>query len=84
LTAGKVKVIPNGVLPWVGVKDVAKAHVLGYENPKAEGRYILLERGLHFFDLAALLHKLFPQYTVVARFQFQQRITQAHYVFPLW
>lgn len=52
---------------WVGVKDVAKAHLLGYESPKAEGRYILSERALHYVDLAGLLQKLFPQYTVVAR-----------------
>ncbi|KAG0574589.1 hypothetical protein KC19_VG274400 [Ceratodon purpureus] len=61
LFLGKTIVIPNHVTLWVGVKDVAKAHVLAYENPKAEGRYILAERAMHYFDLVVLLKKLFPQ-----------------------
>ncbi|KAG0603510.1 hypothetical protein M758_10G098900 [Ceratodon purpureus] len=67
LLSGKQEVILNHSTVWVGVKDVANAHVLGYENPEAEGRYILAERSLHDFDFAALLQKLFPQYTVKAR-----------------
>jgi len=62
---GNLKTIPNTVACWVGVKDVAKAHILGYEKPEAEGRYILNERVLHNGDFAALLQKLFPQYNIV-------------------
>lgn len=64
---GNMKTIPNQVGCWVGVKDVAKAHILAYENPEAEGRYILNSKVLHYGDFAALLQKLFPQYKVVAR-----------------
>jgi cinnamoyl-CoA reductase len=62
-----MKTIPNQAGCWVGVKDVAKAHILAYENPEAEGRYILNSKVMHYGDFAALLHKLFPQYKVVAR-----------------
>jgi len=64
---GTMKDIPNNVGCWVGVKDVAKAHILGYEKPEAEGRYILNAKVMHFGDLAAILKKLFPQYNIEAR-----------------
>ena len=53
---------------WVGVKNVAQAHILGYEKPEAEGRYILSTKVMHWGDFGALLQKLFPQYNVVARY----------------
>jgi cinnamoyl-CoA reductase len=65
--SGTTKTFPNGVLGWVGVKDVATAHILAYEKPEAEGRYICNERVLHNGDVVALLKKLFPQYPIVAK-----------------
>ncbi|KAG0590478.1 hypothetical protein KC19_1G102600 [Ceratodon purpureus] len=50
-----------------GVEDVALAHLLVYENPKSEGRYICNERVLHYGDFVSLLSKLYPQYPVVAK-----------------
>ncbi|KAG0568830.1 hypothetical protein KC19_6G047900 [Ceratodon purpureus] len=64
---GNTKTIKNESGCWVGVKDVAMAHILGYEKPEAEGRYILCEKVMHLGDFASLLQKLFPQYNVVAR-----------------
>ena len=65
--SGTTKTFPNFVLGWVGVKDVATAHILAYEKPEAEGRYICNERNLHNGDLVALLKELFPQYPIVAK-----------------
>lgn len=67
ICAGAVKDIPNEVACWVGVKDVVKAHILGYEKPEAEGRYNLNTKVMHRGDFAALLQKLFPQYNIVTR-----------------
>lgn len=64
---GTLKDIPNEVGVWVGVKDVVKAHILGYENPDAEGRYIISAKFMHYGDFAALLQKLFPQYNIDTR-----------------
>lgn len=64
---GTMKDIPNTAGCWVGVKDVAKAHILGYEKPEAEGRHILNTKVMHYGDFAALLKKLFPQYNIETR-----------------
>ncbi|KAG0558570.1 hypothetical protein KC19_10G038700 [Ceratodon purpureus] len=67
LLNGTTQTITNQVVGWVGVKDVAMAHILTYEKPEAEGRYICSERMLHFGDAVALLAKLYPQYHIVAK-----------------
>jgi nucleoside-diphosphate-sugar epimerase len=64
---GTSKDIPNRVGAWVGVKDVVKAHILGYEKPDAEGRYPIYAKSMHYGDLAALLQKLFPLYNIETR-----------------
>ncbi|KAG0600372.1 hypothetical protein M758_11G028400 [Ceratodon purpureus] len=64
---GKSKVIPNWVIGQVGVKDVAMAHILAYEHPEAEGRYICSERVAHFSELFSLLAKLYPEYHIEAK-----------------
>jgi len=44
-------------LTWgfVDVRDVSKAHILGMENPKAEGRYIVVDDAISMKDVVALL-----------------------------
>ncbi|KAG0603573.1 hypothetical protein M758_10G103700 [Ceratodon purpureus] len=64
---GTSKSFPNLAVGWVGVEDVALAHLLVYENPKSEGRYICNERVLHYGDFVSLLSKLYPQYPVLAK-----------------
>ncbi|KAG0568141.1 hypothetical protein KC19_7G189600 [Ceratodon purpureus] len=64
---GTTKTFANFCLGWVGVKDVAMAHILAYEKPEAEGRYICNERILHNGDVVALMKNLFPQYPIVAK-----------------
>jgi nucleoside-diphosphate-sugar epimerase len=45
---------------WVNVKDVALAHILAYEVPSANGRYCMVERVLHYWELVNIIHKMYP------------------------
>ncbi|XP_042491718.1 phenylacetaldehyde reductase-like isoform X2 [Macadamia integrifolia] len=51
---------PNATFGWVNVKDVADAHILAYENPSANGRYLLVERVTHYSEVVKTLHELYP------------------------
>ncbi|KAL2628833.1 hypothetical protein R1flu_013519 [Riccia fluitans] len=59
---GAIKEYANAAFGYVNVKDVALAHVLAFENPTAEGRYILAERVLHYEDVVEILKKIAPGY----------------------
>ena len=50
----------NDVFRWVDVKDVAIAHILAYENASANGRYLLVERVIHYSDVVKILRDLYP------------------------
>lgn len=67
LTTGTMKVYPNSMIGQVGVIDTVMAHILVYENPEAEGRYICSERVTHFSEFVSLLAKLYPEYHIVAK-----------------
>ncbi|XP_073129257.1 phenylacetaldehyde reductase-like [Henckelia pumila] len=45
---------------FVDVRDVAEAHILGFENPSACGRYLLTERALTSSEVLEILQKLYP------------------------
>uniref|UniRef100_A0AAU2B5J3 Cinnamyl alcohol dehydrogenase CAD2 n=1 Tax=Conocephalum conicum TaxID=41839 RepID=A0AAU2B5J3_CONCI len=64
LLTGAMKEYPNASLGYVNVKDVALAHVLAYESPSAEGRYIMSESILHYDDVVELLKKIAPEYLI--------------------
>lgn len=64
---GTSKTFSNKVMGWVGVKDVAMAHILAYEKPEAEGRYIVNAEMLHYGDMVSRLAALYPQYPIVAK-----------------
>ncbi|XP_078148320.1 phenylacetaldehyde reductase-like isoform X2 [Carex rostrata] len=51
---------PNLNFGWIHVKDVATAHILAFEVPSARGRYCLVERVLHFSEIVAIIHELYP------------------------
>ncbi|KAL8547750.1 hypothetical protein ACS0TY_007179 [Phlomoides rotata] len=50
----------------VDIRDVAYAHVLGFENPSASGRYCLAGTTLSHSEIQHVLHKLYP--SIVAPF----------------
>ncbi|CAI9774507.1 unnamed protein product [Fraxinus pennsylvanica] len=51
---------PNATFGWVNVKDVATAHILAFENPSANGRYLLVESVAHYSEIVKILHELYP------------------------
>ncbi|CAN4123162.1 unnamed protein product [Withania somnifera] len=51
---------PNSTLGWVNVKDVALAHVLAFENPSANGRYLMVESVAHYSEMVKILRELYP------------------------
>ncbi|KAJ3669344.1 hypothetical protein LUZ60_011294 [Juncus effusus] len=51
---------PNSVMGWVDVRDVAMAHILAYENPSANGRYILVEIMSHYSDIVKVIREIYP------------------------
>ncbi|XP_057456784.1 phenylacetaldehyde reductase-like [Lotus japonicus] len=51
---------PNFSMGWVNVKDVAKAHIQAYEIASASGRYCLIERVVHYSEIARILGDLYP------------------------
>ena len=60
---------PNIVLTWVGVGDVAKAHILAYESASASGRYLCVERAAHYGEIVELLMNLYPHLTIPAKYR---------------
>ncbi|XP_016488259.2 cinnamoyl-CoA reductase CAD2-like [Nicotiana tabacum] len=51
---------PNATLGWVNVKDVALAHILAFENPSANGRYLMVEAVAHYSELVKILREHYP------------------------
>ncbi|XP_015160001.1 cinnamoyl-CoA reductase 1-like isoform X1 [Solanum tuberosum] len=51
---------PNYTFGWVNVKDVALAHILAFENPSANGRYLMVESVAHFSEIVKILRELYP------------------------
>ncbi|GMY22464.1 phenylacetaldehyde reductase-like isoform X1 [Fagus crenata] len=55
----RAKIIPNATYRWVDVRDVANAHILAFENPSASGRYCLVGRVMHCYEVVKILRELF-------------------------
>jgi dihydroflavonol-4-reductase len=60
LLRGKVPFILPMSLGFVDVRDVARAHVLAYENPRAEGRYICSAWFASVKEVFQIIYKLDP------------------------
>lgn len=50
----------NVTFGWVHVKDVAEAHILAFETPSANGRYLLNESVNHVSEVVKILKELYP------------------------
>ncbi|KAH9620129.1 hypothetical protein KSS87_001273 [Heliosperma pusillum] len=61
---GSAKTYANSVQLYVHVREVALAHILVYENPLANGRYICAESALHRGEVCDILAKFFPEYPI--------------------
>lgn len=51
---------PNVAAGLVDVRDVANAHILAFENPAANGRYLTVGAIVHFSEVIKILHELYP------------------------
>lgn len=64
LLRGKLPlVLPLG-LTFVDVRDVAEAHILAYENPKASGRYLAADHFCTMLELMAAAKEIDPKLKV--------------------
>nr|POF10571.1 tetraketide alpha-pyrone reductase 1 [Quercus suber] len=54
------KTFSNATYRWADVRDVANAHILAFESPSASGRYCLVGRVMHCYEVVKILHELFP------------------------
>ncbi|TVU08025.1 hypothetical protein EJB05_41409 [Eragrostis curvula] len=61
---GVKKAYRNAVAGYVDVQDVARAHVLVYEDPGSHGRYLCIGVVLHQSEFFKTLIELFPQYLI--------------------
>ena len=52
---------------YVHLDDLCRAHIVLFENPKAEGRYICSSHEATIHDLAKLLREKYPKYNVPAK-----------------
>lgn len=60
---GEMPFVPNVILEYVDVRDVAAAHVAALTSPTAGGRrHILAESSLSLMDVAAILRTALPQH----------------------
>ena len=55
-------IVPDQWFFIVDVADVALAHILAFEDPSAEGRYLTASGKLHMADLCDMLIEMYPQF----------------------
>nr|XP_043627134.1 uncharacterized protein LOC122598613 [Erigeron canadensis] len=53
-------VFPDGLYRLVDVRDVATAHILAFENPEANGRYLMVGYTVRSFEIVKIIDKLYP------------------------
>ncbi len=67
LLRGQIPIAVPLTFSFVDVRDVAQAHILAYENPKASGRYIAADYTCSMSELFALIHEINPQIKIPTR-----------------
>jgi dihydroflavonol-4-reductase len=60
LLRGQVPLVFPMSLSFVDARDVARAHLLAYENPQAQGRYICSDRFASMDEVFQIIRKLDP------------------------
>jgi nucleoside-diphosphate-sugar epimerase len=53
---------PNETCGFVNVRNVVEAHILAYETPSANGRYLMVEKVAHYSEVIEILRKLYPHF----------------------
>jgi dihydroflavonol-4-reductase len=67
LLRGQVPFILPLTLEFVDVRDVARAHILAYENDRASGRYIASCSSLSMADLYKMIQEIDPEIKIPSR-----------------
>ncbi|XP_024544228.1 cinnamoyl-CoA reductase 1-like isoform X2 [Selaginella moellendorffii] len=67
---------PNSYYPLADVRDVAEAHIAGYEDPDASARYYCVAYSKHCKEMIETLKEDFPQYSYPDRCEGET--TQGH------
>ncbi|CAN4123163.1 unnamed protein product [Withania somnifera] len=72
---------PNSTLGWVNVKDVALAHVLAFENPSANGRYLMVESVAHYSEMVKILRELYPTMRLPEKYVLLHVVSSMRFIF---
>ena len=64
---GSYPFLPPLFFPMIDVRDCADAHVVCFEHPKAEGRYLTCNGHHWLMDLANFARETFPKYPIPSR-----------------
>ncbi len=59
---------PNMRIGWVHIDDVVTAHLLAFEVPSANGRYICSGEVAHFGDILEMLYNKYPKLKTSERY----------------
>ncbi|XP_068649148.1 tetraketide alpha-pyrone reductase 1 [Aristolochia californica] len=59
----------HGRMGYVHLDDVARCHILVYEEPTAQGRYLCSSKVLENYELASLLAERYPSLPIPSRFE---------------
>ncbi|KAL5980148.1 hypothetical protein ACLOJK_036615 [Asimina triloba] len=68
-TGDSDKFSAHGRMGYVHIDDVARCHILVFEDPAAKGRYLCSSTVLENHELASLLEKRYPFLPIPKRFQ---------------
>ncbi|KAJ0682887.1 putative cinnamyl-alcohol dehydrogenase [Helianthus annuus] len=60
LIKNEKEVMSNGIYRLVDVRDVARAHILAFENPEANGRYCMVGNVVRSIEIMKIVEKLYP------------------------
>nr|KAJ0209965.1 hypothetical protein LSAT_V11C400169050 [Lactuca sativa] len=63
------EIFPDGIYRLVDVRDVANAHILAFENPQANGRYLLVANIYHSSDIMKIINQNYPSLDYSERYK---------------
>ncbi|XP_071706565.1 phenylacetaldehyde reductase-like [Rutidosis leptorrhynchoides] len=63
------EVYTDGIYRLVDVRDVANAHILAFENPEANGRYIMIGNVVRSPEIMTIVNKLYPNFSHSERYE---------------
>ncbi|KAL3677880.1 hypothetical protein R1sor_020836 [Riccia sorocarpa] len=67
MVQGKAEGYPNQIIGFVHIDDVVDAHILVYEKPEANGRYICSSLTAHWREIMSFIAQKWPHLSVPTR-----------------